>query len=133
MREFEQRRRLGFGRFFTRDDLKRMAGSTLFDAMRTQWPIAGCPRALDPSVWGSDLGTSWRTGGNGAGCGIALSVDGLPPMSPMLAGDLPLAWVEAVEVYHRGRIPIQFGSPGGFDGGGILLVVWTGAETDDGR
>lgn len=144
MRDFDRRRRVGFGRFLTRDDLKRLAGGSLYGALRTQWPLALCPDALDPFGWGAAAGRAWEGetgrrwgaagigGGVSRGCSVTVSIDGMLPVGADMAGDLPLEWVEAVEIYRGMQAPLEFGFDAASSGrNGFLVIVWTGNESAD--
>lgn len=135
MREFDLRRRMGFGRFLTRDDLTRFGrGMQLADALRMQWPLTQCSsydfdlgagmNAFDPP------GSGGRWVGAGGRCRIAVSIDGTMAMDGGFLIGYPVAWTEAVELYGARNVPIQF-SGAMLQGATHLVVVWTGAQSDD--
>ena len=136
LHDFEFRRRAGFGRFYTRDDLRPYRGWLLSNALsyvayavpqHVNYPVL-LP-FLGGEVGGCSLGRRGLNGGAASGryrviSGSAwndgtnrrvacISIDGAAPVSPELAADLPVDTIEALEVY------------------GSLVVVWTGAETSD--
>ncbi|GJG87217.1 hypothetical protein tb265_23980 [Gemmatimonadetes bacterium T265] len=135
LRDFESRRRVGFGRFYTRDDLKAFDGRFLSDAFPylalgvthhgvdafspfpTWVGYGGC--ALYRGYSGARYGGlgyargTWGGPGAGLGCDVGVSIDGAPPIPGDVAADYPVSQIEALEVYNR------------------IVVVWTGAETND--
>lgn len=125
-RDFELRRNIGIGRFFTRDDLKPFEGRTLADALRylaaTIPPQADFSSLAPFTGLGCTAGTySTPSGFAFSGYGIyrgraarsiCVSLNGRLPIAGDVAFDWPVSSVEALEVYGR------------------VLVVWTGAESD---
>jgi hypothetical protein len=131
LRDFEWRRRATAtqARFLTRDDLaRRYAGAgLLFNAIRTEWPLVGCSTIQGTTPISA---VSTYRGGGGRRCRVAVSVDGGLPMDGELAFDYPLNLVEAVEIYRGGiGMPIEFQSGPGRNAD-VVLVVWTGVDTD---
>jgi hypothetical protein len=130
LRDFEWRRRTATARarFLTRDDLTRYrAAGTLLSALRSEWPISMCLQLVDVttySLW-ADTDNPLARGA----CRVAVSVDGGVPMDAA-AIDYPLSQVEAVEMYRNGiGAPIEF-QTGAARGAGVIVVIWTGVDTD---
>ena len=145
LREFTERRRSSVGRFFTRDDLEKRygTGGTLLWALAMEAPLNQCGQGawrLDGRSTRADLLTGLRAtrntlpsaldrgpsrSGDAGGCSVLLSIDGARPVDAALAGDLPLGWVDAVEVYQGVAATQRFMQP--LQSGGLVVVVWTAA------
>lgn len=135
LQDFEQRRRFGFGRFYTRDDLRVYDGRLLSDALPSV--TFGTSRFRDYTAfmpagtlglaqcgsrasgyngfaygagygYGYGAGAGWDGRGRNATC---ISINGAPALPADVAVDVPIQNVEALEVY------------------GPVVVVWTGGET----
>ncbi len=111
LRDFEFRRRAGFGRFYTRDDLKSYQGQQLSDALR-YLAFGVSRRALDafspfPTSFGYSACAPFR------GCAPRVSINGMLPFPGDAVLNIPVRDIEALEVY------------------GSVVVVWTGTEADD--
>ena len=131
LRDFEQRRRgiATQARFLTRDDIaaRHRGAGTLFNALRTEWPLTGCPLLAEPL--GSRRAPS-SLGRGRMGCRLAVSLDGGMAMDAATVVDYPLDLVEAVEIYRAGiGMPIEF-QTGLARGADVVVVVWTGVDTD---
>lgn len=129
LRDFEFRRRAGFGRFYTRDDLHAYEGRLFTDALRFAWPFAGC---RGYGAYTSSYAGAARFGGFGnvgRGCPVVVSIDGQPAQPLGFAIDLPVSQIEAMEIYRPGDAPPQFVN--GSTYGAALVVIWTGTESSD--
>lgn len=114
MREFWRRRKRGWGRFFTRQDIERRNPIRITDLLRT---VPGI------SVYRNGSTTRIRASRSAGRCGPSIWLDGLF----LSDADVDLLVqpndVEAVEVYRgSGETPAEFS--GAFDGCGAI-VIWT--------
>ena len=129
LRDFEYRRRAGFGRFYTRDDLRTYEGRLFSDALRFAWPFAGCRGyGASTSNYAGAVGYG-GFGSAGRGCPVVVSIDGQLAQPLGLAMDLPVSQIEAMEIYRPGDAPPQFVNSSFY--GAALVVVWTGTESSD--
>jgi hypothetical protein len=141
MQDFAWRRRSGWGRFVTRDDLQRFGSTAIAEALPYVVPAFSCrganvPRAarfasdvdgLVPAVrLNPPAGANWTALWNRVGCNVSVSVNGGPALSAELAPNFPADWIEAVEVYRGPYAPAEFGRASG-----TVVVLWTGIESDD--
>ena len=132
LRDFEFRRRMGFGRFYTRDDLALYSGRMLSDALRFAWPFAGCRGYTGQYGYGGFGGYGASTNSSldvGRGCPVRVSLDGGLAQPVDVMSGLPISSVEALEIYRSGWAPAQFLTGGNTNA--ALVVVWTGTETSD--
>jgi hypothetical protein len=112
MREFEERRERGIGRFLSRDDIERLAPYRVSDLFRR---MPGLHVEPGPRGRGGDV---FMRGG----CRPAVFVDGMRSATGPLDidGSVSTGDLEAVEVYSASEAPMRFayGSCGS-------IVLWT--------
>jgi carboxypeptidase family protein/TonB-dependent receptor-like protein len=117
-RGFFQRQRAGWGKYFTRDDIKNRNPQFLTDILR-EVPGIRVSRAIGGTV----IQSGNRPYGSGGGC-TQLYVDGIQ-WRVRFPGDLDafvsMRDVAGLEVYRPGSAPVQFR---GFDQCAVI-VVWT--------
>jgi hypothetical protein len=121
--DFVWRSRSVQGRFLTRDDLQRVEGRYLDQAVgRFMAGVQsfGMNAISLGSIWPRDYRRGEYTGG---GCAPVVSLNGSQPLGGWRLSDFRTEDVEAVELYSFTRtLPIEFQRWGGQCG---LAVVWT--------
>lgn len=118
LRGFEERRREGFGRFMTREDIERRAATRVSDLLRT---VPGLIVSRDPFTGRTTIG-SRRVVALGAGCPANLFVDGMR-VEPTDVDYLIPDQVWGIEVYRGpSEAPIRFM---GSSNCGATVVIWT--------
>jgi hypothetical protein len=140
MQAFEWRRRSGWGRFLTRDDLARYGSAPISEVVRMASVhfltrraaplsdgLAGSSQFLARPTGTADLPAWAGWEGLNARSGLAVSLNGGPANPASLEIDLPADWVDAVEIYPANRAPLELGRVGG----GPVLVLWTGTTTSN--
>ena len=131
LREFDERRRYGTGRYVTLKELRQSHGSDLDAILRRRVPglRIGGPDALSQFAH-STRGTQSIQGG----CQVAVYIDGIREPSGNVAA-MPLSLLGGIEYYTPGQIPVQYRAPqainprtgvpaGGSPSCGVLLL-WT--------
>jgi len=116
--DFERRRRLGMGTYFTREDIEARNPYVITDLLRT---VPGV-RVIPAGQFGEH---AIRLRGN---CRPEIILDGVrTSIDTDVDHVLPPMDVEAIEVYHGVELPVQFGNnPCG------AIVVWTRVPEDMG-
>jgi hypothetical protein len=117
LRAFEERRKAGFGRFVTEDELRKSDTREMPDVLR--------------SVPGVTIGCNTRTprvctagsfrGGRGQGCPYLIYVDGIR-MTNLNLLMLPVSQFAGVEVYSAATIPPMYNMTGTACG---VLLFWS--------
>jgi len=131
---FEERRRLGFGKFIDSTDLRRWEGRRLTDVLRGIAGMRLIPYVEDPKQpWIFE----WRAVGRGTTsigggpCWMSVVLDGAPIYRSGSSSRPPdfhrefvqVSSLQAVEVYRSAaEVPQEFGGPSEQCG---LLVLWT--------
>ena len=118
MREFDARRRAGFGRFLTEDDISAKKASFAADLLRS------IPQVQVRTTGSGQTAMSLRNGP--AACAYEVFLDGLPMPMPTNLDDLPRpADLAGIEVYSGpATVPLQYKRAGGRASCGVILV-WT--------
>ncbi len=126
MQEFDQRRKLGGGEYFTAEDLEKRAAIRLSDVLRYAKTMTIMPDATNNNV---EIAFSKREGGglNVSGvayCPMQVYLDGIPLPSGFPMDLLPAPkMVSGIEVYSGpATAPMQFG---GNDRRCGMVLVWT--------
>lgn len=123
MAGFHARRRLGFGRFITREDIARRGALRLLDAITGSGVFVGCGRD----------GCGPMTVTRGGRCLLGVRIDGMPVFPEQLES-IALDDVGGIEIYRNDTFtPYEFRNGGwlaGYRLGGGLgrcgtVVVWT--------
>ncbi len=124
MEGFEERRRMGVGTFFTREEIQRSGIQSLTNLIRGLAGVHVSSRPGRSNVAGTPV-NSMRI------CNMVLFLDGAMVTMPTDPPDvifrnfemIPVQHIEALEVYRgRGSLPAQFGGPDVRCG---AIVVWT--------
>lgn len=124
MEGFEQRRRLGMGMFFTREEVQRSGTTTLSNFIRG---YTGIQMSSRPGRTSANFGPTSMF----RACNIALFVDGMRMHSSSATPDqifrsfesIPPSHIEGIEIYRgRSQLPAEFGGPEVRCG---AIVVWT--------
>ena len=123
--DFVQRSRSAWGRFLTRDDIRRVNPVDLVELVHRYLPFHS-RWALTQSSWfdpGPSNAASWTSASAiGRHCTPGISINGSTPWPGASVADYPIDEVEAVEVYRRpGWVPIEFARASGCG----LVVIWT--------
>lgn len=122
MLEFEQRKKLAQGEFFTAEDFERRVALTLPDVLRFSKTMSLTP---DNTNNGNLVALSNREGGGiGGYCPMQFLLDGIPLPAGFPMSILPAPRdVAGVEVYAgAATVPLQFG---GADRRCGMVLVWT--------
>lgn len=115
---FEERRRMGFGRFLTQDDFATAEGRNMLDLLASRIPgvrTGGTGRRTLVSSRGA-ISTSQPQ------CPIRVIFDGSPDATPLNLDSIEPATIAAAEYYTPATLPLQFsfgGSPCG------TLLLWS--------
>ena len=124
--DFARRSRSAWGRFLTRDDIRRIRPVDLVELVHRYLPFHS-RWTLSQSSW-FDPGprssaTSWLpSSATGRTCTPGISINGATPWPGASVADYPIEEVEAVEVYRRpGWVPIEFERASACG----LVVIWT--------
>jgi hypothetical protein len=140
--EFEERRKLGGGRFVTPDVVEKMSQHRLADVVATM-PGPRIVNGQGGATWvGSSRGSGSillnaspissvdrAKGANPRMCYAAVMLDGtfvyqgLPGEQLFDLSSLPTSTVAALEYYTEATVPMKFRSTGGITCG--LLIIWT--------
>ena len=124
--DFVQRSRSAWGRFLTRDDIRRINPVDLVELVHRYLPFHS-RWALTQSSWfdpgNPSNAASWLpASATGRSCSPGISINGATPWPGASVADYPIEQVEAVEVYRRpGWVPIEFERASTCG----LVVVWT--------
>lgn len=116
---FYQRERQGFGRFFTREDAVLQQAFFLSDVLRRVPGIRVGPSGITTGTGfngfqGEQSRRSYRS------CTPAIFLDDAEWKGRL--DDLPVSWIEGMEVYNRGSLaPARYNVFGGCG----VLVIWT--------
>ena len=122
MLEFEQRKKLGQGEFFTAEDFEKRVALTLPDVLRFSKTMSLTP---DNTNNGNLVALSNREGGGISGyCPMQFLIDGIPLPAGFPMSILPAPRdVAGVEVYSGpASVPLQFS---GADRRCGMVLVWT--------
>ncbi len=139
--DFRWRRRAGWGRFYTSDEIARMRAVELVDVVQRGLPMhsrrdleqaGGLSHDLSfaymgfPGVAAAGSGYLYRRAspafvGPSTSCPPGLSINGATPMPGMPLRSIRLDDVEAVEIYRSRWVPDQMRTPQTTCG---LVVVW---------
>jgi hypothetical protein len=120
MRDFEERRKRGFGTFLDEDDIEKRNPFFMADLLRMTPGVQVIPGQFGSRILMRGMGFS-------AFCYPAVFIDGMKVMN--VDGDIDafvnVQEIRAMEVYPRGgSVPVQFQT---LDGCGSL-VIWTGGR-----
>lgn len=130
---FEERRRLGFGKFIDSTELRRAEHRRLTDLLRG---IPGIRVVSFVENTNRPWDFEWRVAGrkasvDGSPCWMSVILDGAPifrsgslsPPPDFRRGFFEVASLQAVEVYRSAaEVPLEYGGPGEQCG---LLLLWT--------
>jgi hypothetical protein len=116
-RGFYERQQNGAGAYLTRSSWQARSPARPSDILRT---VSGV--RIMPARGG--LGTVLMSRGN---CPFRYILDGTPVTSTFSLDDMPVEWIEALEIYRGvAGLPVQFTSPPGIDNANCgVIVVWT--------
>jgi TonB-dependent starch-binding outer membrane protein SusC len=130
---FDERRRLGFGKFIDSTELRRFEGRRLSDVLRgrsgirlVNWRDVDAMQPRPEVRAASTLGADF----DGRPCwmsvfidGVAVYREGTAGQPPDLSRDFPVASLDGVEIYRNAsEVPLEFG---GSSAGCGVLVLWT--------
>jgi len=115
LRDFEERRALGEGRFLTREDIDKFAGRELATQLAVRFPET----RIQVGRMGGRYLMALRSTGDAAGCVCRVFLDGLRHDADLTS--IRPESLAGIEFYQGSNIPVEFraGAPCG------VLVLWS--------
>lgn len=127
--EFDERRKLGLGRFLTQAELEKTEGRKLVDVLISRIP--GLRRGPGGGSLVSGRGVSSRRNDS---CPIRIVFDGIPDASLLSMNEMDPSTFAAIEYYTPATLPPQFNFDGNNPCGTLLLWSrWTAGGSNPPR